>query len=134
MIKVLLTFIVFQFFTIFAGAEDSGYPVKPFTSPEKWIKGDWEYEVYYIYKGTSKEGMNGFLMYRGHHVRPVFPRDYVRTPFGGMTFLPAATTIGPNALMGWHYADFDKIPWTTPNHPVFKQRHDWHEAAVIINW
>ena len=134
MLKALFLLIVLSLATIHAGAEDAGYPIEPFTSPKKWVKGDWKYEVYYLYKGTSKEGMNAFLTLRGHYVRPVFPHDYIHTPFGDMTYLPSATTIRPNALMGWHYIDFDKIPWTTPEHPVFKQRHDWHKVEVVTTW
>jgi hypothetical protein len=111
-----------------------GYPIKPFSSPKTWTNGEWEYRVYYIYKGTSKEGMNAYLLYKGHYVRPVFARDFIQTPFGDMTYLPAAMTLQPNALMGWHFTDFSKIPWTTLNHPSLGARHDWHKVDAVIDW
>jgi hypothetical protein len=110
-------------------AADFGYPAQPPFGEAKVLRsGEWEYKLYYKDKGKKSEGILGHLLFRGEPIPVSIVPEFINTPWGDMTFLPAPKTLNRKGIvMGWTYREYDKIPWTITPRPSdsWGKRNDW---------
>ncbi len=91
-------------------------PVIPlFGSPDvtgepdrRFVKGEWEFLIFYRSKGSRSEGQHGILLHRGEPIVPTEEKRDQQTPFGVMAHYGSDPAAGWSPT-GWNFKDYDKI-------------------------